>query len=93
MVTFLLICNLTMWVIYTFEVQKVLDSPIQVTKVIVILFAPVRYIHSFQSEFFGFHAWTLIQKVTLPLCIFFRFHSTVILAEIWKNTYKTKLCD
>ena len=29
-VTFLLICNLTMWVIYTFEVQKVQDSPIQV---------------------------------------------------------------
>ena len=29
-VTFLLICNFTMWIIYTFEVQKVEDSPIQV---------------------------------------------------------------
>lgn len=29
-VTFLLICNITMWIIYTFEVQKVKDSPIQV---------------------------------------------------------------
>ena len=29
-VTFLLICNITMWVIYTFEVQKVKDSPVQV---------------------------------------------------------------
>jgi hypothetical protein len=35
----------------------------------------------------------IIQKLTLPLCIFFRFHSTVALAEIWKNTYKTKLID
>ena len=31
-VTFLLICNLTMWVVYTFEVQKVQDSPVQVRK-------------------------------------------------------------
>ena len=30
-VTFLLICNFTMWIIYTFEVQKVEDSPIQVS--------------------------------------------------------------
>ena len=29
-VTFLLICNITMWIIYTFEVQKVKDSPVQV---------------------------------------------------------------
>ena len=29
-VTFLLICNLSIWVIYTFEVQKVEESPVQV---------------------------------------------------------------
>ena len=73
-VTFLLICNLTMWIIYSFEVDKVEDSPIQ-------------------PQFFGHFSWTLIQRTTLPLCIFFRFHSTVILADIWKNTYKTKLLD
>jgi len=73
-VTFLLICNLSIWVIYTFEVQKVEESPVQI-------------------EFFGYQAWVIIQKLTLPLCIFFRFHSTVALAEIWKNSYKTKLID
>ncbi|TRY73432.1 hypothetical protein TCAL_01516 [Tigriopus californicus] len=73
-VTFLLICNVTMWVIYTFEVKKVDHSPVQL-------------------EFFGFYAWTVIQKTCLPLCIFFRFYSTVILAEVWKNSYKAKLCD
>jgi hypothetical protein len=31
-VTFLLICNLAIWVIYTFEVQKVEESPVQVSK-------------------------------------------------------------
>jgi len=73
-VTFLLICNLAIWVIYTFEVQKVEESPVQI-------------------EFFGYQPWVIVQKLTLPLCIFFRFHSTVALAEIWKNTYKTKLID
>jgi Otopetrin len=31
-VTFLLICNITMWVIYTFEVQKVSANPVQVRR-------------------------------------------------------------
>jgi hypothetical protein len=73
-VTFLLICNITMWIIYTFEVQKVKDSPVQL-------------------RFFGFYAWSMIQRICLPMCIFFRFHSSVILVEIWKNSYKTKLMD
>ena len=29
-VTFLLICNVTMWIIYTFEAQKVMANPVQV---------------------------------------------------------------
>lgn len=36
-VTFLLICNITMWVIYTFEVQKVSANPVQVRKFTVML--------------------------------------------------------
>ena len=47
----------------------------------------------FQLRFFGFYAWSMIQRICLPLCIFFRFHSSVILVEIWKNSYKTKLMD
>ncbi|CAH2979551.1 unnamed protein product [Chilo suppressalis] len=71
-VTFLLICNVTMWLIYTFEVQKVLANPVQL-------------------DFYGFVAWSLVQRFTLPLCIFHRFHSAVTLAEIWKTTYKARL--
>lgn len=29
-VTFLLICNITMWTLFTFESQKVLANPVQV---------------------------------------------------------------
>ena len=95
-VTFLLLCNITMWIVYTFEVQKVKDSPVQVGSGNVnkdILTAVDFGAIFFQLKFFGFYAWSMIQRVCLPLCIFFRFHSSVILVEIWKNSYKTKLMD
>ncbi|CAG2165467.1 unnamed protein product, partial [Oppiella nova] len=43
-----------------------------------------------QMHFYGFWAWTIITHVTMPLTIFYRFHSTVCLCDIWKRTYKTK---
>ncbi|XP_023324548.1 uncharacterized protein LOC111698436 isoform X2 [Eurytemora carolleeae] len=43
-----------------------------------------------ESEYFGRYAWVIIQRVTLPLCIFFRFHSTILLIDAWKNNYKTE---
>ncbi|XP_073996785.1 proton channel otopetrin-like a isoform X3 [Rhodnius prolixus] len=71
-VTFLLIANVTMWIIYTFEIQKVVANPVQL-------------------NFYGFLAWSMVQRVTLPLCIFHRFHSAVTLAEIWKTSYKPRI--
>ncbi|XP_048516741.1 uncharacterized protein LOC109540422 isoform X14 [Dendroctonus ponderosae] len=71
-VTFLLICNITMWIIYTFEAQKVEANPVQ-------------------KNFYGFLTWAIVQRLTLPLCIFHRFHSAVTLAEIWKTSYKARL--
>ncbi|UYV60265.1 Otopetrin [Cordylochernes scorpioides] len=43
-----------------------------------------------QMRFYGFWAWTIITHVTTPLTIFFRFHSTVCLCDIWKKTYKVR---
>ncbi|GLG95585.1 Proton channel OtopLc [Gryllus bimaculatus] len=40
--------------------------------------------------FFGEWAWTIITRVSMPLAIFYRFHSTICLFEIWKNAYKFK---
>lgn len=68
-VTFLLITNLTLWLVYTFEMQKVEANPVQLT-------------------FYGFMPWTIVQRMTLPLCIFYRFHLAIVYAEIWKNTYR-----
>ena len=46
--------------------------------------------HPHQLHFFGFWAWTIISHVSMPLAIFYRFHSTVCLCEIWKRAYKYK---
>ncbi|XP_043224091.1 proton channel OtopLc-like isoform X2 [Amphibalanus amphitrite] len=70
-VTFLLICNLAMWCINTFETSRS-DA------------------HPKQLHFFGFWAWTIISHVSMPLAIFYRFHCTVCLCEIWKRAYKYK---
>lgn len=43
-----------------------------------------------QMHFYGFWAWTIITHVTTPLTIFFRFHSTVCLCDIWKRCYKVR---
>jgi len=67
-VTFLVFCNLGLWITYNFEIQKVNATPDQL-------------------QFYGFFPWIIIQRITLPLCVFFRFHSTVVFAELWKNVY------
>ena len=43
-----------------------------------------------QISFYGVLAWGIVSRISLPLMILYRFHSAVILVEIWKNTYRTK---
>jgi hypothetical protein len=68
-VTFLLITNMTLWLVYTFEMQKVEANPVQL-------------------NFYGFLPWSIVQRISLPLCIFYRFHSAMVYAEIWKNSFR-----
>jgi len=46
--------------------------------------------HPVQLKFYGVWAWTIITHISMPLAIFYRFHSTVCLCEIWKRAYKLK---
>lgn len=71
LVTFLLLTNLSMFLINTFETQKAGANPLM-------------------HEFYGKGIWTVIVHSTTPLSIFYRFHSTVCLAEIWKQAYRVK---
>ncbi|XP_053699296.1 proton channel OtopLc-like [Sabethes cyaneus] len=44
-------------------------------------------------NFYGIWAWTIITHLSMPLAIFYRFHSTICLFEVWKNTYKVLNAD
>ena len=68
-VTFLLICNIALWGMNIFEVQRSEANPVQV-------------------NFYGNVAWNIITHVSVPFAIFYRFHSTVCLANIWKHAWK-----
>ncbi|KAK7091221.1 proton channel OtopLc-like isoform X3 [Littorina saxatilis] len=68
-VTFLLVCNFALWVINTFETQRIEHNLLQL-------------------EFFGSTAWNIFCHVSVPLGIYFRFHSTVCLSNVWKNAWK-----
>lgn len=74
LVTFLLLCNLSLWVVNTFEVQKAEAVPAH-------------------TEYYGERSWGIISFICVPLIIFFRFHSTVCLADIWTNAYRLERKD
>lgn len=74
MITFLLLANLAMFLINTFETQKAGANPLTM-------------------DFYGQSIWTVIVHSTAPLSIFYRFHSSVCFAEIWKTVYRIKEPD
>ncbi len=41
-------------------------------------------------EFYGSIAWTIMLYISLPLSVFFRFHSVVCLADIWSESYSKR---
>ncbi|XP_050725831.1 proton channel OtopLc-like isoform X3 [Eriocheir sinensis] len=40
--------------------------------------------------FYGKELWTLLSHLTLPLALFYRFHSSVCLADMWKASYEAE---
>ncbi|XP_063992249.1 proton channel OtopLc-like [Diachasmimorpha longicaudata] len=42
-----------------------------------------------QLRFFGVLAWGVVSRMCLPLLIFYRFHSCVLLLEAWSKCYRT----
>uniref|UniRef100_A0A0M3K5G9 Gustatory receptor n=1 Tax=Anisakis simplex TaxID=6269 RepID=A0A0M3K5G9_ANISI len=70
-ITFILVANITMFLMNLFEAEK---AGISETVV----------------NFYGKRSWVFLVRSFGPLTIFFRFHSSVCLAEIWKNVYAWK---
>uniref|UniRef100_A0AC35GNJ0 Gustatory receptor n=1 Tax=Panagrolaimus sp. PS1159 TaxID=55785 RepID=A0AC35GNJ0_9BILA len=70
-ITFLIIVNISIFIMNLFESDKVGTSEIVV-------------------DFYGKQNWVFLVRTFSPLTVFYRFHSSVCLAEIWKNTYTLK---
>ncbi len=68
-VTFLLILNIAMWVVNTFQLKQLTGA-------------------QSMANFYGHLAWVIVIQIFLPLCIFYRFHSAVCLAEVWTTAYE-----
>ncbi|KAH9373798.1 hypothetical protein HPB48_007480 [Haemaphysalis longicornis] len=70
-VSFLIVLNITMWIVYTFE-----------SKTVGKVFVGMQY--------FGLRAWVFVEHTTVPLMLFYRFHSSVCLSDIWKSAYEAE---
>ncbi|XP_054287534.1 proton channel OtopLc-like [Macrosteles quadrilineatus] len=70
LVTFLIVCNVAMWITETFEIKSQSTS------------------RDYRSQFYGRVLWTMLSHLTLPLTMFYRFHSSVCLVDIWKSAYE-----
>ncbi|VDP73337.1 unnamed protein product [Echinostoma caproni] len=69
-IVFLLINNLALWLMNTFEFR---ESESQLI---------------LHRQYYGIRTWPVITCCFIPLIIFFRFHSTVCLAQIWSKLYE-----
>ena len=75
-VTFLILLNLVVWGAYTFGLQNP-TTTIQ----------ELRYYGKVAGSD-HVYIWIVLQRIIIPIIIFFRFHSLVMLVECWKNTYR-----
>lgn len=68
LIILLLILNLAMWFVNTFEVKRADNNSIHI-------------------NYYNEMTWKIITHISLPMIVFFRFHSTVCLSDIWANAY------
>ena len=61
------------------------------TWIIIVFEGQNVYSACFETKVFGVIGWAIIQRLTLPICIFFRFHAAVFSCELWKGySFKDK---
>ncbi|KAF7276716.1 hypothetical protein GWI33_009893 [Rhynchophorus ferrugineus] len=68
MVTFLVICNVAMWIMQTFEVKS-------------------HGLDQYRQEFYSKELWSIVGHMCLPLMMFYRFHASACIGDIWKYAY------
>lgn len=39
-------------------------------------------------KFYGYVLWNILNHISLPLIMFYRFHASVCLVDIWRHSYE-----
>ena len=84
--TFLILLNLVVWGAYTFGLQNPTTTIQELQYYGQLAGARLSILSPGSSS--GVYIWIVLQRVIIPIIIFFRFHSLVMLVECWKNTYR-----
>lgn len=95
-ITFLIVCNLSMWFMETLEIKSYETNMDRIHFYGEWLVIGAKWTHSsrrnIDTNFYdarsGHPLWTLLSHVTLPLTLFYRFHSASCLVDIWKSAYE-----
>ena len=61
---------------------------LNISKWIILTFERQTLDASLTEMYFYGGAWIVIERITIPLSIFFRFHSAIITLELWEEVYK-----
>ena len=80
-VTFLILLNMTVWGAFTFGLQNP-DTTVKEMK----YYGSVPGLDKDKNA----SIWIVVQRILIPVIIFFRFHTLVILVECWKNCYRSE---
>jgi hypothetical protein len=73
-------------IVYPSDLQQIVRAFVRE-----IVYVPLIIDVFLQVKFYGGEwVWPIITHVSMPLAIFYRFHSTVCLCEIWKKSFKYK---
>lgn len=95
-IVFLTIANVSLWIFYTFSINKDTIGDERFVRFswlslqVVLLWLVV---HNFRYQFYGYTLWNILSHISLPLIMFYRFHASVCLANIWKHSYEPAQTD
>ena len=79
--TFLILLNMTVWGAFTFGLQNP-DTTVKEMK----YYGSVPGLDKDKNA----SIWIVVQRILIPVIIFFRFHTLVVLVECWKNCYRSE---
>lgn len=86
-VTFLVVCNINLFIYHTFESEfSFFFSPFKrrIPSKISAIESNFGFPHKMSS------VYSALLNISSPLVVFYRFHSSACLAEIWKHAYSKK---